>query len=60
MEWVAAFVHLDQINCCANNRIISGILYYEETPDLEIIYDLLSASKSLSIHFLDAALKVSC
>jgi hypothetical protein len=45
---------------CANNRIISGILYNEGTPDLEIICDLLSASKLLSIHFLDAALKVSC
>ena len=60
MEWVAASVHLDQINCCANNRIIPGIVYNEGTPDLEIIFDLLLASKLLSIHFLDAALKVLC
>jgi hypothetical protein len=29
MEWVAASVRLDQINFCANNRIISGIPYNE-------------------------------
>lgn len=29
MEWVAAALHLDQINCCANIGIISGILYNE-------------------------------
>lgn len=27
MEWVAAFVHLNKLNCCANNGIILGILY---------------------------------
>jgi hypothetical protein len=29
MEWVAASVHLDQINSCANSGIISDILCNE-------------------------------
>jgi len=42
MEWVAAYVHLDQINCCDNNRIISGIPYNDLTPDLEIMRPIIS------------------